>query len=63
MSIPTPSAPLTKSVTIGEYSTIVLPNGMIETMFFPADGGNAITVGRTSVRSVMLDHIHQWEKE
>lgn len=48
----------------GEYSTIQLPNGVVETVWFPEDETKtSVTVGRTYVglASVAERHIRDWE--
>ena len=43
----------------GEYSTVALPNGVIETMWF-GDDGSTRTVGRTyppSIKDIAAQHI------
>lgn len=49
----------------GEYSTITLPNGIIETMWFPDDPEQpSRCIGRTlprDVRRVAADHIADYE--
>lgn len=66
--VPHPN-PITKGGYVdgkkGEYSTVELPNGVIETMFFPDDpDAKAILIGRTvpkSLRGYMEDHIQKFE--
>lgn len=49
----------------GEYSTAILPNGVIETCWFP-DGGPSVVIGRTvpvSLSEAAAKHIEDWESE
>lgn len=49
----------------GEYSTIRLPDGMVETVWFPDDQGEpSVTVGRTwtGLAAIAEKHIHEWEQ-
>lgn len=48
----------------GEFSTVELPGGVIETMWFGEDGSQVL-VGRTYPHSkarIAADHIAEWEK-
>lgn len=47
----------------GEYSTVELPSGIVETIFF-ADDGSSKVIGRTFRKSVMEiagEHIREFE--
>ena len=49
----------------GEYSTVELPDGSIETMWFGDDGTNRF-VGRTwppNIREVLRQHIEEDERK
>lgn len=50
-----PTQPIVTRIKDGEYSTIVLPNGIVETVFF-ADDGTSRTVGRTVPESTRRIH-------
>lgn len=41
----------------GEWSTVVLPDGTIETCFFPDDDSSSTVVSRT--QPVSLAHVHR----
>ena len=48
----------------GEYSTVTLSNGFVETLWFPDDGSPAVLVGRTrpeDVRRIHAQHIENYE--
>ncbi len=48
----------------GEYSTVVLPDGSIETLFFPDDGSESVLVGRTlSLGAIAKRHIAEYEAD
>jgi hypothetical protein len=40
----------------GEYSTIVRPDLMVETMFFPADGSDGKVIGLSSLAALAEQH-------
>lgn len=49
----------------GEYSTVTLPNGVIETCWFGDDGESRV-IGRTiptTLASAAEAHISKWERE
>jgi hypothetical protein len=55
---------ITRRLT-GEYSTVVLANGVIETCWFGKDGSSRV-IGRTLPRSlaqVAEEHIERWEQD
>jgi len=49
-------APIITKRNDGEYSTVMLSNGVIETMFFPIKGESRV-VGRTSISVIAQRHI------
>lgn len=59
-------APIITRRTYGEYSTVRLPDGMVETAWFPDDTRESYTViGRSwgpLSRETSRMHIAEWEK-
>lgn len=59
-----PSKPFIISKPGGHYSTVRLPDGVIETVWFSEDG-SAVTVGRTcqGIRETAEKHIAAYESK
>jgi hypothetical protein len=56
---------ITRRCGRGEYSTVTLPNGVIETCWFGDDGESRV-IGRTYPRTLANaaeSHIREWERE
>ena len=56
---------ITRRYGKGEYSTVTLPDGVIETCWFGDDGSSRV-VGRSrplTLASAAEKHISEWEKE